>query len=330
LSAGTNGRLTVDVHLADGGHLATIGQDVREGLLGFPKTLPSKYFYDERGSALFEQITELPEYYQTRTESSILALQAAPLTADYGFSELVELGSGSARKTRILLDALRQRGSLERFVPLDVSEEMLRQSSRALLQVYPEVQIHGVVGDFLGHLRHVPAPRGRRLVVFLGGTIGNLDVGERAEFLTEVRSLIGSGDRFLIGLDLVKDVERLEAAYNDAAGITAEFNLNVLRVVNRALEANFDPGAFWHSAFYAPAHARIEMHLVSDFAQSVEVRSIGLSADLDAGESIRTEISCKFTRDTAERMLASAGFSVDEWLVDQDNLFALVLAGPAT
>jgi len=231
-------RLTVEVHLS-GDPLESMSQEVRNGLTAQQKTLPCKYFYDTYGSILFEQITELPEYYQTRTELAILQTIAGGLAEELEFNEVLELGSGSAKKTCTLLDALDGRGCLQRYVPVDVSESMLRESAASLLERYQKLLVHGVVGDFQLHLSKAPPPAGRRLVLFLGSTIGNLDVPERQQFLRQVRGLLGPEDCFLVGVDLVKDVERIEAAYNDSAGITADFNRNALPVVNRELDGDF-------------------------------------------------------------------------------------------
>jgi L-histidine N-alpha-methyltransferase len=264
VSIGSSDRLTITAPFAGDELRSSLADDVRRGLTASQKSLPSKYFYDARGSDLFEQITELPEYYQTRTELEILRSIADPLAADVPFSDVVELGSGSSKKTRTLLDALERHGSLRRFIPLDVSEEMLRQSAAALLDRYPGLRVHGVVGDFLKHLDAVPDAEGRRLVIFLGSTIGNLFKEERIDFLRNVRTLLQPGDGLLLGVDLVKDAATLEAAYNDAAGVTAEFNRNVLRVVNAGLRADFVPGAYRHYAPYNAGEQRIEMYLVAE------------------------------------------------------------------
>lgn len=322
-------RLVVDVHLNGAGQLATMAEDVRRGLTANPKFLPSKYFYDERGSELFERITELPEYYQTRTELEILRSMADSLVAEFPFNELVEIGSGSATKTRMLLDAMEEQAGLRRYIPVDVSEQFLRRSAVALLSRYPALRVHGVVGDFQSHLGQVPAADGRRLVIFLGSTVGNLDVDERKAFLPEVGRLLGEGDAFLLGVDLVKDVGVLEAAYNDRAGVTAEFNRNILRVVNRDLSADFDPEAFRHWAFYSTHHDRIEMHLTPDRPQAVRVTDLDLTVAIRPEETIRTEISCKFTLETVSAMLDAGGLKLVRWYTDPANRFGLALASPA-
>jgi L-histidine Nalpha-methyltransferase len=323
-------RLTLDVYLNDGGVLATMADEVRSGLTATPKTLPSKYFYDARGSDLFEQITELPEYYQTRTELGILQSIADPLVAEFRFGSLLELGSGSATKTRTLLDAMERHGLLREYVPFDVSESMLRESSEQLLTQYPTLRVHGVVGDFHEHLPKVPPADERRLTIFLGSTIGNLDRQERQRFLGHVRGLLKDGDAFLLGVDLVKDVAVIEAAYNDAAGVTAEFNRNILSAVNAALSANFVPEAYRHHAFFNKEEERIEMHLIPNAPQQVTIPAAALRVEILPSESIRTEISCKFTRATATAMLEAAGFRVERWYTDPRDLFALVLASPSS
>jgi L-histidine N-alpha-methyltransferase len=241
----------------------------------------------------------------------------------------VELGSGSSTKTRVLLDAMERRGSLRRYLPFDVSAEMLRDSSLDLLERYPALHAHGIVGDFQRHLNSVPPSRGRRLVIFLGSTIGNLEVEERREFLVAVRGLLGSDDAFLLGVDLVKDPAVLEAAYNDSAGVTAEFNRNILRAVNRGLDGNFQPERFRHVAFYDVPKARIEMHLAPENDQHVRVGKLDLEIDVRTDETIWTEISCKFTRETASGMLAGAGLTLTHWFTDHDDRFALALSTPA-
>jgi L-histidine N-alpha-methyltransferase len=321
-------RLAIDVYLNEAGQLATMADEVRRGLSTSPRSLPSKYFYDARGSELFEEITALPEYYQTRTEAAMLREMAPTLMAEGAFSELVEIGSGSANKTRTLLDAMERNGSLLRYVPIDVSAQVLRDSAAALMARYRMLRVHGVVGDFQCHLARTPQAEGRRLVIFLGSTIGNLEVDERVAFLRDVRGLLHQGDAFLLGVDLVKDVDVLEAAYNDSAGVTAEFNRNILRVVNRELAANFDVEAFGHHAFYNREHDRIEMHLIPDTPQTVRVAAIDLMTTIGPDESIRTEISCKFTRESVSTMLAAAGLRLERWFTDPDGRFGLALAVP--
>ncbi len=322
-------RLAVDVHLNEQGVLDSIADDVRRGLTARPKYLPPKYFYDERGSDLFERITELPEYYPTRTERALLDSRAGPLMAELRPQELVELGSGSSSKTRTLLDAGNGAHPPARYVPFDVSESMVRSTAAALLADYPALHIHGVIGDFERHLGELPEPLGDRLVLFLGSTIGNLTGPERHRFLAQVRRLLGHGGRLLMGVDLVKDVAVLEAAYNDSAGVTAEFNRNILRVVNKGLHANFHPEAFRHHAFYNREAARIEMHLVPESPQTVRLRDLELTIHVGPDESIWTESSHKFTRESTGAMLESAALRLERWYTDPEELFGLVLAAPA-
>lgn len=319
-------RLTIDDCLGLGELEQAMADDVRAGLTSLPKRLPSKYFYDARGSELFERITELPEYYQTRTELAILRSNADEIVSALACEELVELGSGSSTKTRVLLDAMEQRGSLARYLPFDVSADMLRDSSSELLRRYPALRVHGVVGDFQRHLASVPGPDGSRLVIFLGSTIGNLETDERRTFLAGVRDLLGDDGSFLLGVDLVKDPTVLHAAYNDAAGVTAEFNRNILRVVNRGLDADFAPAMYRHVAFYNADQARIEMHLAAETDQHVRLGGLAVEIDVRPDETIWTEISCKFTRDTTAAMLAEVGMDLGRWYTDPDDRFALALA----
>jgi L-histidine N-alpha-methyltransferase len=322
-------RLTIDVCLDPGDLARAMAHDVRDGLTSQPKRLPSKYFYDAYGSELFERITELPEYYQTRTELGILQSIAQELVEQVKCSELLELGSGSSTKTRVLLDAMERRGSLGRYLPFDVSAEMLRDSALDLLERYTSLFVHGVVGDFQRHLGALPAPSGGRLVIFLGSTIGNLEAEERWDFLAGVRGLLGHGDAFLLGVDLAKDPTVLNAAYNDSAGVTAEFNRNILRVVNRGTGADFQPESYRHVAFYDVPKARIEMHLAPEREQHVRIASLDLEIDVRTSETIWTEISCKFTRQTTGAMLAEAGLRLVGWYTDPDDRFALALSAPA-
>jgi len=318
-------RFTLDVHL-EGSQLSTMRDEVRAGLTASQKSLPSKYFYDAYGSELFEQITELPEYYQTRTELAILQSLAAPLADQYRWNEVVEIGSGSSKKTLAILDALNERGFLRRFVPIDVSESILRESATALLARYPSLHVHGVIGDFMAHLGTVPPPDGKRLVIFLGSTIGNLDTAERLEFLTAVRGMLGQNDHFLVGMDLVKDIATVEAAYNDSRGVTAEFNRNVLRVVNRELHANFVPESYRHWSFFSVEKSRIEMHLIPDAPQTVVIGDLGLTIQCVPDETIFTEISCKYTEASAREALEAAGLELVSWHTDPKQLFGVALA----
>jgi L-histidine N-alpha-methyltransferase len=302
--------------------------ELRRGLGSAPKEISPRWFYDERGSLLFEEITRLPEYYPTRREREILTRRADEVARLSRAQVLVELGSGSSEKTRLLLEALRGEGTLRSYVPFDLSEPMLRASAPAIARDFPGLSVHAVVGDFERHLRGVPRT-GRRMVAFLGGTIGNLPPGPRARFLADVARGLDPGETFLLGTDLVKEPERLHAAYNDSAGVTAQFNLNVLKVLNRELGADFDPTAFRHHAWFDPVNAWIEMLLVSTRAQRVRVPGLGMAVSFEQGEAIRTELSCKFRREQVEQELAAAGFTLLEWWTDDGSDFALSLSARA-
>ncbi len=299
--------------------------DVRHGLTRPLKELPPKYFYDERGSELFDQITSLPEYYPSRCERQILNRHAPELVS--GAEELVELGSGMASKTRALLYAMAGAGQLRRYVPFDFDESVVEACAGELIELYPGLHVHGVVGDFGRDLEQIPAGR-RRLFAFLGGTIGNLFPAERAEFLGRVRELMSPDDRLVIGTDLVKDRYVLEAAYNDSAGVTAEFNRNVLRVINAGLDADFRPEAFEHVAFFDEANSWIEMRLRANGAQRVLIDGADLEVTFADGEEIRTEISAKFTEDAVRRELHAAGMRLDRFFTDGSALFGLAFASP--
>ena len=305
---------------------ASLADDVRRGLTrdGL-KELSPKYLYDARGSELFDRITTLPEYYPTRCERAILNRHAAAIVA--GAEELVELGSGTASKTRALLYAMAAAGALHRYVPFDVDASVVERSARELAELFPGLEVHCVVGDFEGELGEIPPPGARgRLVALLGGTIGNFGPDERAAFLETVRGLLGPGDRFLLGTDLVKDVAVLEAAYNDSAGVTAEFNRNVLRVLNRELGADFREDAFEHVAFFDRERSWIEMRLRARGAQRVAIPGAGIELELADGEEIRTEISAKFTLQALHREMAAAGMAIEAFFTDPDGLFGLSLA----
>ena len=320
--------------------LRQMAEDVRAGLLSDPKDLSPwpKYFYDSEGSELFEEITILPEYYQTRTELSILRERAPEIVTRTRCQELVELGSGSASKTRTLLDAMtaeqgRYVQDPARYVPFDVSESALKGSAERLLEEYSALEIHGFVGDFdhslerlLAHPR--PANGLGRLVVFLGGTIGNFTPEKRREFLGRLRSGLEEGDYLLIGVDLVKDARALEAAYDDAAGVTARFNKNLLNVLNRKLGGEFDPDLFDHRATYNPEESRVEMWLDSKVAQRVPVAALDLEVSFDAGEGVRTEISTKFTRESVAGAFDEAGLRLLDLYTDEADLFGLALGEP--
>jgi L-histidine N-alpha-methyltransferase len=317
--------VTIDVHLPPGGE-RTLREDVLDGLTRPFKEIPPKHFYDARGSELFERICELPEYYPTRAERSILESHAERIAERTAATELVELGAGYATKTRILIDVL----PLERFVPVDVSETTVRECARRLAGEYPGLSVHGVVGDFERHLVHLPDPAGRRLVAFLGGTIGNFPPGSRRRFLRTVARTLGDDGWLLLGTDLVKEPQVLEAAYDDAAGVTAEFNLNVLRVMNRELGSDFDLGGFDHVAFWDSEREWVEMRLRSRRRQTVRFPDLDLTVHFGQREELRTEISAKFTPVRVRGDLAAAGLELVDWFTDDDELFALSLARPAT
>ena len=319
-------RYRVEVHADAHTRLKAMAEDVLRGLGGRPRSLPPKYFYDAAGSRLFDEITRLPEYYLTRAEDALLDTLAPRLMRALAPRDVVELGSGFSLKTRRLLQA--RGGGPLRYTPVDVDETTVAVSAERLLAEDPALEVHAVVGDFERHLVHVPPPSGRRLVLFLGSTIGNLDAPARQGLLAQVRGLLRRGDRLLLGIDLVKDRAVLEAAYNDAAGVTAAFNRNILRVVNRGLGADFRPEAFRHHAWYNAAESRIEMHLISDRPQTVRVRSLDLTVRLEASESIWTESSYKFTRASARAMLRAAGLKLDAWHTDAGDRFALAVAAP--
>ena len=304
-----------------------LADDVRDGLTRSLKELPPKYFYDEHGSVLFDQITSLPEYYPSRCERQILNRHAPAIVEASGAEELVELGSGTASKTRALLFAMAGQGNLRRYVPFDVDESVLRSCALELTELYPGLRVHGVVGDFGRDLERIPDGR-RRLFAFLGGTIGNLYPGERARFLARLRETMGGDDRLVIGTDLVKDRAVLEAAYNDREGLTAQFNRNVLRVINVALEADFDPNSFEHVAFFNEADSWIEMRLRANGAQQVRIDGADLEVTFADGEEMRTEISAKFTREAVERELRAAGLRLDDFFTDGARLFGLAFASP--
>jgi L-histidine N-alpha-methyltransferase len=315
----------VDVHLIPDDAERSLHRDARLGLTSSPKVLQPKWFYDARGSELFEQITRLPEYYPTRAERSILQAHAGDIARHTGAHTLVELGSGSSEKTRLLLDALEVAGTLRQYVPLDVSETALREAVAAVHDEYPSLAIHGVVADFTQHLDRLPGQT-PRVVAFLGGTIGNLLPDERAIFLGDLHDTLVAGDWLLLGTDLVKDPGVLVPAYDDAAGVTADFNRNILAVLNRELGADFDLGNFEHVAFWDPRNEWIEMRLRAIHQTSVTLVELALDIVLAAGEEIRTEISAKFRREGVERELAKAGFDMDSWWTDQQGRFALSLA----
>jgi L-histidine N-alpha-methyltransferase len=324
----TEPQISIEVHL-DAGAASAMARDIRLGLSGRFKELAPKYFYDERGSQLFEQITELEEYYPTRTERAILEQSSGAIIAAAGEPEtLIELGSGSASKTRHLLSAMRDAGCLGTYVPVDISEEITHETGEALVREYPEIEIQGLVCDFEHHLERIPERDGGRLIAFLGGTVGNLYPDARREFLARIAALLGPGDNLLLGTDLVKDTARLEAAYNDAEGVTAEFNKNVLAVLNRELGAEFDPDCFEHVARYDVEEGRMDIRLRSLCEQRVRLDGLDLDVAFADGEEMRTEISCKFTREGLEAIYREAGMALAPagWFTDPAGDYALSLA----
>lgn len=319
--------VTVDVHLDQRDLRAALERDVRAGLGASPKHIPPTWFYDEEGSRLFEEITRLPEYYPTRAERALLERHAREVAALARADGLVELGAGSCEKTRLLLDALAASGSLSNYVPFDVSADFLRDAASSIAEQYPSLRVHAVVGDFLAHLDRIPAA-GRRLVVFLGGTIGNLAPAQRARFLFDVNATMAHTDSFLLGTDLLKDRRRIIAAYDDSAGVTARFNRNVLSVMNQALGANFAPERFEHVVRWDEEAQWIEMHLRATQPETVEIEQLGMAVSFDQGEELRTEISAKFTPDGIAEELAEAGFVVDRQWGAEGGEFLLTLAHP--
>ncbi len=324
-AAATPDEVTIDVHLPETGPLAGMADDVREGLSCPFKELPPKYFYDERGSQLFEAITELPEYYPTRAERAILDARAGEIIAAASPRTLIELGSGSASKTRCLLDAMAAAGSLETYVPVDISEAITREAATELVAEYPGLSVHGVICDYETHLERIPRAEGA-VIAFLGGTIGNFRPAPRRSFLARISTLMYPGDRFLLGTDLVKDRTILEAAYDDSAGVTAEFNKNVLNVLNREFDANFDPSRFEHVAFFDEDNSWIDIRLRSLEEQIIDLRRLDMRVHFARNEEMRTEISTKFTPDRLEEVYADAGLEMTEMWTDPDGLYALSLA----
>ncbi|OBK85934.1 dimethylhistidine N-methyltransferase [Mycolicibacter heraklionensis] len=317
--------VTIANHLAADAARTALRTDVRHGLAQHPKSLPPKWFYDDVGSELFDQITRLPEYYPTRAEAEILRAHSGEVAALSGADTLVELGSGTSEKTRMLLDALRDAGTLRRFIPFDVDAGVLETAGEAIAGDYPGVRVDGVCGDFEHHLAQIP-DGGRRLFVFLGSTIGNLTPGPRADFLADLAAVMHDGDGLLLGTDLVKDTGRLVRAYDDAAGVTAAFNRNVLAVVNRELDADFDLDEFAHVARWNSAEQRIEMWLRACRAQHVVVGALDLAVDFAAGEEMLTEVSCKFRPEQVADELAAAGLRRRRWWTDAAGDFGLSLA----
>jgi L-histidine Nalpha-methyltransferase len=318
-------RCTIEVHLEPDDLTSALRRDVLDGLTAYPKHLPPKWFYDERGSQLFDEITRLDEYYPTRRETEILEREAAHIAARTGARTLLELGSGTSTKTKLLLDALADAGTLTHIVPFDVCEPVLRDAGPDLAARYPGVQVDGVVGDFERHLGRLSLGDAT-LVAFLGGTIGNLTPPERAKFLGELADQMETGDWLVLGTDLVKEPGRLVAAYDDPGGVTAEFNRNVLHVLNRELEGDLVPEQFTHVARWDPDEQWMEMHLRSDRDQRARLAALDLDLDFTAGELLHTEISAKFTRGRIEGELAAAGLDLVDLLTDAAGDFAVSLA----
>jgi L-histidine Nalpha-methyltransferase len=321
-------RVTVDVHLSAGDLRRALEGDVRNGLGQRPKTLPPVWFYDDRGSRLFEDITRLPEYYPTRAERRLLHDHGEEMTARSGADTFVEIGAGVCEKSRVLLDALARQKRLRRYVPFDVSM-VTAEVSRRLADDYPGLCVHAVIGDFHRHLDELPLD-GRRLIAFLGGTIGNFRPDQRHKFLQELCHTMRAGDHLLLGTDLVKDTGRLVAAYDDAAGVTAEFNRNVLHVMNRELGADFRPEEFEHVARWNADDEWIEMRLRASRARTVSIPALGMHVDFDRTEDVLTEISAKFTAERVVDELAGAGFEVEGSWGAEEGEFLLTLAHPAT
>jgi L-histidine N-alpha-methyltransferase len=325
MSGATTNRITIDVHLPPGGPLSGMAADVRAGLTKPFKELSPRYFYDRRGSELFEEITRLPEYYPTRAERAILEAHGAEICATAGEpATLIELGSGSAAKTRLLLDAMRDAGHLRAYAPVDISEQITRDTAEAIAAEY-DIAVHGLVCDFERDLERIPLG-GPRVIAFLGGTIGNFEPAQRASFLARVANLLGPEDRFLLGTDLVKDRATIEAAYNDSAGVTAEFNKNVLAVLNRELGADFDLDAFEHVAIWDDENLWVDIRLRSLARQVIDISALEMLVAFDQGEEMRTEISTKFAYGGLAGIYAEAALEIDGWWTDPEGLFALSLA----
>jgi len=302
--------------------------DVRDGLLAQPRTLPPKYFYDDHGSRLFDAICDVDEYYPTRTEDALLEDYAQEIIATLHPKHVIELGSGAARKTRHLFDACEKHQCHSTYWPFDVCESIVRDSSEGLIEKYKWLNINGLVGDYHAGFDHFPNVDGTSLYVFLGGTIGNFEHDSAIAFLSELRETMQADDRLLIGADRVKDTSVLNAAYNDSNGITAEFNLNVLRVLNRELGTNFNISGFEHKAYFNKQDSQIEMHLVSNCQQTIKIDKLDQKITLGSGESIRTEISRKFTPDSLTGLLKEAGFALQQHFQPENGYFSLMLAGP--
>jgi L-histidine N-alpha-methyltransferase len=316
---------SLDVHLDEAAADAALREDARRGLTSTPKVLRPQWLYDARGSELFEQITALPEYYPFVAEREALAAGADDVARLSGADTFVELGSGSSTKSTLLLDALSRTGTLRRYIPVDVSAAALEEAVPALVANYPDLDVHGVVADFIANLRSIPKV-GSRLVVLLGGTIGNFEPEQRSDFLAALSDTLDPGEHFLVGTDLIKDEATLVAAYDDAAGVTAEFELNALTVLNRVLGADFDVDGFSYAAVWVPQSSRIEMRVRAERAMTVAVPALDLTVEFAEGEEMRTEISTKFTREGIASELDAAGFDVAHWFTDPAGRFGLTLA----
>jgi L-histidine N-alpha-methyltransferase len=301
-----------------------LSQDVFTGLTADQKFIPSKYFYDERGSMLYERICELPEYYLTRTELYILQEKSEAIMAPFENGDLVELGSGANWKISKLIDAANDPpGAHLRYVPVDISESALVAASEDLLNEYPKLRVLGIVADFTRHMEVIPRDFSSLIILF-GSTIGNFNEFESQKILQTVADSMKTGDRFLIGLDMIKPKTILEAAYNDSQGVTSEFNKNVLRVINRELHADFDADVFEHLAFYNEEKEQVEMHLQATQRTTVEINDLDLTVEFEKGETIHTEICRKFSEESAQKMFSTAGLAVEQWFTDPKGWFSLV------
>ncbi len=325
-AASTTPAVVIDVHLGPDDQAEALRRDVRDGLSRPQKSLPPKWLYDERGSELFDQITRLAEYYPTEAEREILLRHAPAIIERARPHTIVELGAGTSDKTRALLDAGRAASTLQRFIPFDVSEEFLRTTAATLTDAYPGLLVHGVVGDFDRHIERIPRGTERRMVVLLGGTIGNYPTAARRTLLREIVAGLSPGDRFLLGTDLVKDPARMVLAYDDPQGVTEAFNKNVLAVVNRELGAEFDPDRFDHEATWDPHEEWMDLGLRSRADQTVRIGDLGLEVDFAAGEYLRTEVSAKFRLASLAAELASVGLEVEYWFTDTAGDFAVSLS----
>ena len=323
LTPPTKHRLRIEVARRESAY-ATLGEEIRHTLTTEPKSIPTKYLYDDRGSKLFDEICDLPEYYPTRTELALLQQVAEEIVDRTRPTDVIEFGCGTSRKTRVILTALQRAGLQVRYVPMDVNEWMVRRTSAALLREYPNLRVHGIVGDYNRDLDRIPEGE-NRLVLFLGSTIGNLTPALTAEFLESVRSHLHEGEHLLLGVDLVKATDVLEAAYNDNAGVTADFNLNILNVLNRELDADFDLDRFEHVAYFNPEASQIEIFLEAREAQEVALGKLGLTIPFARRERVQTEISRKFTRDSVRKDLAAAGYTLDRWYTPENGYFGLAL-----